>query len=299
MEQMQSTAETTTDGAVRVGKVVSIIDVVKETHRALNGNDPSFYVIPQDRALIAQELLLFENAGSDDLEDLVDSQFRKARMSLLVPYQDSLHYMRFVPRLKSAFDEIMGDRATVGITGVVVLYGRTLSAMLSTTAKSYSIALLVIAPLMVLLIGKLRLGLLSLLPNIAPIVIGIGLMYWMDYTLDLFTIMIASIAIGVAVDDTIHFMHVYRRCYERCGSVPVAVRETLESTGRALLITSSALAVGFFVFLLASMKNVQAFGFISGFTIIAALMADLTLSPSLVTLVERFENRGGAGKKAA
>jgi predicted RND superfamily exporter protein len=110
--------------------------------------------------------------------------------------------------------------------------------------------------------------------------------------LDLFTIMIGSIAIGVAVDDTIHFMHNYRRYHERYGSVPLAVRETLATTGRALLITSSALAGGFFVFLLASMKNVQAFGLITGCTIVAALLADLMLSPALVTLAERSGSRG-------
>jgi predicted RND superfamily exporter protein len=287
MERMQSTAEAMTDGAARVGKVVSVLDVVKETNRALNGNDPSHYQIPQDRALIAQELLLFENAGTNELADVVDSRFRKARMSLLVPYENSLHYMRFVSKLESAFEEIMQDRAVVEFTGVVVLYGRTLAGMLSGTAKSYAMALLVIAPLMVLLIGNLRMGLLSLIPNVAPIIVGMGLMYWMDYTLDLFTVMIGSIAIGVAVDDTIHFMHNYRRYYEQCGSVPLAVRETLGSTGRALLITSTALAGGFFAFSLASMKNVQAFGLITGCTIVVALLADLMLSPALVTLAEK------------
>jgi predicted RND superfamily exporter protein len=292
LEQMQSTAEAMVDGAARVGKVVSVLDVVKETNRALNGDEPSHYEIPQDRALIAQELLLFENAGTSELEDVVDSRFRKARMSLLVPYEDSLHYMRFVPKLQAAFDQIMEDRAVVEFTGVVVLYGQTLAAMLSGTAKSYSMALLVVVPLMVLLIGNLRMGFLSLIPNIAPIIVGMGLMYWMDYTLDLFTIMIGSIAIGVAVDDTIHFMHNYRRYHGRYGSVPRAVRETLGTTGRALLITSSALAGGFFVFLLASMRNVQAFGLITGCTIVAALLADLMLSPALVTLVERSGSRG-------
>jgi hydrophobe/amphiphile efflux-3 (HAE3) family protein len=292
LERMQVAAEAMSDGAASVGKAISIVDVVKETNQALNGNDSAHYVIPQNRELVAQELLLFEFEGAEELEDVVDSQFRKARMSLLVPYEDSLHYVRLIPQLQATFEEIMGDRAVVEFTGVVVLYGRTLSAMLSSTAKSYFVALLIIGPLMVILIGNLRMGLLSLIPNIAPIVIGMGVMYWMDYTLDLFTIMVGSIAIGVAVDDTIHFMHNYRRYHQRDGSVPVAVRLTLHSTGRALLITSSALAVGFFVFLLASMKNVHAFGFVTGLAIVAALLADLTLSPAFVTLLDRA-NRAG------
>lgn len=296
LERMQVAAEAMSDGAASVGKAISIVDVVKETNQALNGNDSAHYAIPPNRELIAQELLLFELEGADELEDVVDSQFRKGRLSLLVPYEDSLHYVRLIPQLQATFEEVMGDRAVVEFTGVVVLYGRTLLAMLSSTAKSYVAALLIIGPLMVILIGNLRMGLLSLIPNIAPIIIGMGLMYWMDYTLDLFTIMVGSIAIGVAVDDTIHFMHNYRRYYRREGSVPVAVRLTLHSTGRALLVTSIALAVGFFVFLLASMKNVHAFGFVTGLVIVAALLADLMLSPALVTLLDRAAGaRGGSG----
>jgi len=115
----------------------------------------------------------------------------------------------------------------------------------------------------------------------------------------MFTMMIGAIAIGMAVDDTIHFMHGFRRYYERGAEAPVAVRETLLSTGRALTITSLAMSASFFVQMFGTMTNVANSGFVTGFTILAAWVADLTLSPALVTLAARFAERRHPGEHAA
>ena len=267
-------------GEMSPGQAISLADILKETHQALNANDPAYYAIPEDRELIAQELLLFENSGSDDLEELVDSQFRKARISLLVSYENGLEYLPLVRRVQAGASEIAGDHASVETTGLVKLWLRTITAMLTTTAKSYSVALLVIAPLMILLIGELRMGLLSLVPNLAPIFIGMGFMQAFGIPFDMFTLMIGTIAIGVAVDDTIHFMYGFLRSHRRGASVSLAVRETLLSTGRALVVTSIALSSGFFIQMFGTMISVRNVGLITGLTIVAALLADLTLSPA-------------------
>ncbi len=146
---------------------------------------------------------------------------------------------------------------------------------------------------MVLLIGSLRVGLMSMIPNLAPILLALGLMGWAGIPLDTFTLMVGSIAIGLAVDDTIHFMHNFRRYYGRSGDVRGAVRETLASTGQALLFTSLVLCTGFFLYMLASMNNLFYFGLLTGFTIIAAFLADLLLAPALMTLVIRPVDRSG------
>jgi predicted RND superfamily exporter protein len=294
MERMQTFAKSLdVDGTV-AGQAISLVDILKETHQALNENDPRFYAVPQDRELVAQELLLFDNSGSDDLEELVDSGFGKGRISLLVSYEDGLRYLRFVQEVEAGADEIIGDLAEVETTGLVTLWVRTISAMLSTTAKSYSIALLVIAPLMILLIGELRMGLISLIPNLTPIVMGMGIMHWVGIDFDMFTMMIGSIAIGMAVDDTIHFMHGFRRHYRRGADAPTAVRETLLTTGRALLITSLALSTGFFVQVFGTLISVQNCGLITAFVILGALVADLSFAPALVTLSTRFSERKAA-----
>jgi predicted RND superfamily exporter protein len=212
---------------------------------------------------------------------------------VLVSYEDGLGYLEFVRKLEQGADEIIGDRADVEATGLVKLWVRSIYAMTSSTARSYFIALLVIVPLMLLLVGSVRLGLLSLIPNFAPILMGMGIMYWLEIPFDMFTMMVGSIAIGMAVDDTIHFMLGFRRYYERGMSAPRAVHETLLTTGRALLVSSLALSSGFFVQLFGTMISVRNTGFITGFIIIAALLADITLSPALVTLAARFSERKG------
>ena len=99
--------------------------------------------------------------------------------------------------------------------------------------------------------------------------------------------MVASIAIGLAVDDTIHFMHNFRRFYELSGDPEKAVHETLLSTGRAMLVTTVVLSTGFFIYTFASMQNIVNFGILTSFTVTVALMADYLVAPALMILVNK------------
>jgi predicted RND superfamily exporter protein len=275
---------------IYVGKTVSLADVVKEIHQALNENRPEFYAIPRDRTLVAQELLLFESSGSDDLEDFVDPRFRIGRVTMKVPFIDAVQYAAFFDAIEHDFRQILGDRVDFTITGVIALVGRTITAVIHSMAKTYIVAFLVITPLMVLLIGNLRIGLLSMVPNLAPILITLGVMGWFGIPLDAFTLLIGSIAIGLAVDDTIHFMHNFRRYFERSGNLRGSVRQTLASTGQALLFTSLVLSTGFFLYMLASMQVLFYFGLLTGFTILVAFLADVILAPALMALAIRSKS---------
>ena len=136
-----------------------------------------------------------------------------------------------------------------------------------------------------------------MVPNLAPIILILGLMGWLGIPLDTFTLLIGSIAIGLAVDDTIHFMHVFRKFYEELGDTPAAVRETLRTTGHALLVTSVVLSLSFFVYAFASLHNLVTFGLLTGITIIFAFIADITLSPALMALSTRGDR--AAAKRSA
>ena len=103
-------------------------------------------------------------------------------------------------------------------------------------ALSYAIAFIIITPCMVLLIGSLRIGLISMIPNVAPIIITLGMMTLADLKLTTATLLTGSIALGLVVDDTIHFLHNFQRYYHRGADVATAVRQTLDTTGVALLI---------------------------------------------------------------
>jgi predicted RND superfamily exporter protein len=287
MDQIRRHASALQIGEIFIGKTISLVDVVKETNKALNENREEFYAIPDDPRLVAQELLLFENSGSDDLEDLVDSHFSKGRMTLKVSSADAIQYRGFIDHLDRKFREILGDGVEFEFTGLVVILGATINAVIRSMAKTYIIALAIITPLMILLIGRVRIGLVSMVPNLTPIIFTLGFMGWTGIPLDAFTMLVGSIAIGLAVDDTIHFMHHFRRYFEETGDVHAAVRETMRTTGQALLYTSLVLSAGFFIYMFSTMNNLFNFGFLTGLTIILAFLADVILVPALMTLVAR------------
>jgi predicted RND superfamily exporter protein len=291
LDEMHIYADKVRRERIFIGKTISMVDVVKETHQALNENRSDFYAIPQDSALLSQEILLFENSGADDLEDLVDSQFQLARFSMKIPLIDAIHYAQFIDETEERFIEIMGDQATVSITGLSRVMMEVVHALADSLIRTYILAFLVITPLMMLLLGSVRVGLLSMIPNLAPIVITLGVMGWVGIPLEIFTLMIGSVALGLAVDDTIHFMHNFRRYFEQSGDERDAVRRTLTTTGQALLFTSIVLSCGFFIYIAASMRNLLHFGMLTGSTIILAFLADLLLAPALMTLVVRGARR--------
>jgi len=267
-----------------IGKIVSINDVLKEIHMALNENRKEFYVIPQNQDLIAQEFLLFENSGSDDLEEIVDSQFSKTRMSIKAPWVDSIEYVEMIGELQTLLNSEFKDMATISVTGTLPILSTTITKSIKSSIESYIIAFIIIALLMILLIGNFKLGLLSMIPNLTPIMFGIAFMVVFDLPLDMFTILIGAIAIGMVVDDTIHYMHNFKRYYILHNDVDEAIRLTLHSSGRAIFITSIVLSSGFLVFMFASMTNLFNFGLITGITVIVAMITNLTLTGALMKL---------------
>ncbi len=270
-----------------VGKATSVVDIMKEIHKALNANDPGFYVIPEHADLIAQEILLFENSGSDDLEDFVDSTFSKARVTIKMPWIDAYAYKEVLEKLRTYVSTHFDDSATVTLTGLIPLLTTTISAAIDSSGISYLLAFGVIALMMMLVLGSVRLGLISMIPNLFPIFFVLALMVIFDFPLDMFTMLIGSIVIGLAVDDTVHFMHNFVRYHTRHPDTKESIIHALTGTGRAMLITSIVLSIGFFIYMFASMDNLFAFGLLTGSAIIVALLADFYIAPALLALYFR------------
>jgi predicted RND superfamily exporter protein len=274
------------DKFTHVGKVVSLATIVKETNRALHENKESFYTIPTEADLISQELLLFENSGSDDLEDVIDSQFQQARITLKLPWQDSIESEDVLAHVKAASAKVFaGDN--VEITGMIPLLSNTFSQAVHSSVRTYFIAGIAITFMMMLILGSVRIGLLSMIPNLAPIIMGLSVMYIGDMSLDMFTLLIGSIAIGLAVDDTIHFMHNFKRYYLESKDTEKAMEQTFFTTGKAMVITTLVLSLGFFAYMAAYMISVQNFGIITGSVIVFALLSDLLLAPALMVVAAK------------
>jgi predicted RND superfamily exporter protein len=180
---------------------------------------------------------------------------------------------------------VFKDEVEATITGLLALLARTISAAIYSLAKSYLSAFLAITLMMILFMGNMKIGLLSMVPNLIPIIITMGFMGFMDIPLDITSLMIGSIALGIVVDDTVHFMYNFQKFYNRRGDPYYAVQKTLLGVGRALVITSLVLSTGFFILMCSSLKNLLNFGFFTGVTILIALLADFILVPAILILV--------------
>jgi predicted RND superfamily exporter protein len=275
------------DPALRVGKIFSINDILKETNQALHGNDHRYYSVPRDRALVAQQLLLFENSGSDDLEKLVDGEYRRARITLKMPWDDAVEFAALMERVEGAIRRSFGEEANFSLTGMMSLMARTVPAALHSMATSYLAAGLVISLMMILMLGSIGLGLISMIPNLLPILAVLGVMGFAGVALDFVTLMLFSIAIGIVVDDTVHFMYNFRRYYEASGDACEAVRQTFLGTGRALLVTSLLMTAGFSTLMFASLASLNRMGLFTALAILLALAADFLMAPALMVLIAK------------
>jgi len=285
IDDVSENIDSITSGNMFVGKVISFIDIIKETNKALNENREEYYSIPNNPDLIAQEFLLFESSGNGDLNSLVDANYSKARLTLKTPFIDSLEAKIFIDRAQTYLDKEFGALASVSFTGIGTLMTVTFEEAIYSSATSYILAFSLITVLMVLLIGNLKIGLISMIPNLLPIIFLSTIMVIFKMPLDMFTLLIGAIALGLAVDDTVHFMHNFRRYELQYNDVDKAVRLTLMGTGRAITLTSIVLALGFLVLTFSQMNNMFDFGVLTACAILVALVADFFLMPAIMKLI--------------
>jgi len=287
LDNIRKKAEAIQNDKYFVGKGWSVAEVLKEIHRGLHDNQQKYYAITDNDALIPQEFLLFENSGSDDLEDLVDSSFSKARITFKLPWMEAGEYGELSDELTKLMKDELGESVEITITGMVPLFQRTLSAAMSSMATSYIVAFILIAIMMMILLGSVRIGLISMIPNILPVVMTLGFMSMVNMPLDMFTMLVGAIVIGLSVDDTVHFFHNFAKFHHQGLSSKEAIEETMIGTGRALIATTIVLSLGFYVYMFASLTNLINFGILAGGAITIALFTNIILGPALLTLTTK------------
>jgi hydrophobe/amphiphile efflux-3 (HAE3) family protein len=289
LESFQAYAESLNPEVATMGRATSIVDTVKRIHWVLHQEKPNT-AIPDSSDLIAQELLLFEGSGADDIAELIDNNFSMARITTRLSWVDAVDYLPVREQLISEAQKQFSGLANVWATGSVDLISRTLVNIIQSMSSSYLIAAVVIALMLMLLMRSLTLGLVSLIPNFLPIIISLGVMGYIGIPLDMFTVLLGGIALGLAVDDTVHFMHSYRFYRQTLSlSVEESVKQTVVTVGPALLFTTVAMASGFLVFVLSDMNVVVTFGLLLAMTIVNALLLDLLVVPALAKVIDRLD----------
>ncbi|OGQ87925.1 MAG: hypothetical protein A2289_22730 [Deltaproteobacteria bacterium RIFOXYA12_FULL_58_15] len=266
----------------------SLSDYVKLINRALRGDDASQYVIPQTRQEVAQELLLFEMSDGNGVEDVVNPEYDIARVSIRTRQMNERERNALIADVQSHVQSSLGAKVTT--TGFDILTSTVSRAISSTMIYSLLLAFAVILVLMMVLFG-IKGGLVSIIPNIFPIVAVIGLLGWGDFGLNAATSIIASVAIGIVVDDTIHYFTHFRHNLGLTDDPVVAMQRSLLDVGKAMTFTTIILALGFGIFLSSGLAILSNFGLLASLAVIMALAADLFLGPVLLILIRVFRDK--------
>lgn len=267
-------------------KPMSIVDLIKMTKQGYYGNNSEFYKLPtnQERAFILSEIQKNKNAKANLLKNYVDSTGRKARITTMLKNMSSDSLANSISSIKTKLSQVFpSDRFNTYVTGVAYVFQEGTKFLTKNLFISLGIAILIIAMFMAIMFRSTAMIIISLLPNFLPLLTTAGFMGYFDIPIKPSTILVFSIAFGIAVDDTIHFLAKYRQSLHYCkGNIPTALKNSLDNVGESMFYTSIVLFAGFGIFIFSSFNGIVALGGLVSLTLIVAMFSNLVLLPSLL-----------------
>jgi len=265
-----------------VDRSLGVVDFIEEMHWAFNAEDPEFRQLPDSEQLISQYLFIYDG---DDLYDVVDRDFQHSQVTVNLNVHSANDISAVIERIRVYLTEHVGDQLRWDIAGAGRLFADMEDLLVTGQVTSLTGALGLIFLFMLLLLRSFGSALLCMIPNLSPILLIFTLMGALGIWLDMATAMIASIAVGVAVDDTIHVFEGFRRRV-RAGISPVlAIVRTYRSAGRAVTTTTVILCVQFLVLMSSDFVPTRFFGMLTAIGLLTALLFDLLLLPALLILL--------------
>jgi predicted RND superfamily exporter protein len=266
-------------------RVSSVTEIVKEMYRTLNGDDPVFYTIPDDPDLLAQLLFLYEISGGGDLFNRISEDFSTAVLTVELTGYDGNRIANNVKAAeKAAQARFPGTDAAV--VGMVASFAEMNNKVVYGELRSFAGSFLIIFTLLALVFGNIKTALIGMIPNIAPVIIIGGIMGYTKIPLDMLTMTIMPMLLGIAVDDTIHFITHINLELERKKSYSQAVLDTFSQIGKTLGTTTVILCAMFAVYALSPIAMLFHVGILAIIGMAAALLADYTLTPLLIYVLK-------------
>ncbi len=276
-----------------VDKTVSIVGHLKRLHSALNYDHPDSLIVPADAGIIEEELLLFSITHDPAaIERYVNGDFSKITVFARTSLIGSSEVLGTVEDIERFARKELPAGYDARSTGTLVVLTYAAEAVSRGQRNSLILALGVIFVVMTLLFRSLKIGFLSMIPNTIPILIVFGLMGFSGTTLNIGTSIIACTALGISVDDTIHFMTEYGRRLREGSDRKEAVAGTIRWIGRPLIFTSLTLFFGFLILTLSNFEMISSVGFLTGITMLTALAADLVVLPAILNSSSRTASPG-------
>lgn len=281
-----------------ISKPISIVSFVKAIRQAFYNDNPDRYDLPtkQDKNFIFRYLSKSNQDSSNLLNTFVDSNSQVMRVSLKVADIGSIRMDSLVTHVvKPKIAEIFGDTdIDVTITGTTLLFIKGNRFLIQSLRNSFILAFILIALIMALLFNNKKMIILSLIPNVIPLLMTAGLMGFLDIPLKPSTAIIFSIAFGISVDYSIHLLAKYRmELYASNFSVPVAVSKSILEIGPSMIYTCIILFAGFVIFSYSEFGGTKALGMLTSTTLLVALFTNLLLLPALLLTFDSGKRKKG------
>ncbi|MFZ3274558.1 MAG: efflux RND transporter permease subunit [Lutibacter sp.] len=283
--------EETIDEIPQLSKPISVLNIVKYSKQAFYGGNPKFYQLPtnQEKNWI---LAYTKNATTNTnlLNSYVDSTGRYARITTFMKDIGTDKMEIIEERLQQKIDkEFPNENYSVTMTGKALVFLKGTNYLINNLIISLALAIFLIAGFMAFMFRSFKMILISLIPNMFPLLITAGLMGYLGIPLKPSTILVFSIAFGISVDDTIHFLSKYRQELKANNwRIKISVYKALHETGVSMFYTSIVLFFGFLVFTVSSFGGTIALGGLVSITLLFAMVSNLLLLPSLLLSLEKI-----------
>ena len=287
MDRLQNMIEASySDYIIRTN---SLADLVKDTHAIMQSSE-EFRTIPDSQIAVSQLLYLFNSSNPEERRALVSDDYSKSHISVQLRNAGSNEYKDFFKEIQqdinSEFNKLTASypEIKVQITGSFALMMRLADDISKNQFKSLAIAAVVISLLLMVTLGSLQAGVMSIIPNLIPATLAFGLMGLLGIPLDTDTLMIAPLIIGIAVDDTIHFISHYRMSLAQNHNMKFALVETIKEVGQAVTFTTLILGCGFFMLTFSDYLGLAKIGGFGSLAIFVALLCDLLFFPAIIMI---------------
>ena len=275
----------------------SVTTYLRRMHEVMAGEKDA---LPESRPLIAQYLLL---SGSDENGRLVDPFLDSGRTILRITgrtkHVGTKQGVVLQKWLLERLEEDKPEGVKAYLSGIIPVYINMVHILVGGQLRGFGLAFILITVIMILMQRSFKLGLASMIPNLLPVAVTAGGMGLAGVPLNSATAMIASIAIGIAVDDTIHFTTFYRRFRLQGLTTEAAITKVIHRAGPAMVTTSLVIFAGFGVLMLSDFGPLRMFGMLSALTMISAVMGDLIVLPALLSVVDKSKALRPVGDQVA
>ncbi len=278
---------TITEGYLLTKRHNSVTDIIKDMNCTLNGGKQQFYCIPDDADMVAQLLLLYENAGGTESEYWMDYDYRRLRLQVEIKNYNSNEAEKEMDALQAEARRLF-PQAHISMVGNIPQFTVMQQYVERGQMWSMLLSVLVIGVILVLVFSSWKVGLVGMIPNLAPAVIVGGMMGWLDYPLDMMTASLIPMILGIAVDDTIHFINHSHVAYDRCGDYGGAIRSTFRTEGLAIVMSTVVVSATFAGFMSSNATQMVNWGILAVAGMVSALLADLFLTPILFKYLRVF-----------